>query len=153
MTDKARQLMWVALLVGSALLQGCSDNAAGPAASKLRIYAADTTGGARVCIYPPVSPTPGRTSDLLMKVGNTGGWCGLPVHQAGPKPYDAGLLTGRPAHGSVTIHEVGDNTRIDYVPDRGYAGTGQLQGEAASGGCRLADRGGRCRCFLMRCAC
>ena len=57
-----------------------------------------------------------------MKVGNTGGWCGLSVHQAGPKPYDAGLLTGRPAHGSVTIHEVGDNTRIDYVPDRGYVG-------------------------------
>lgn len=126
MTDKVRQLTWMALLVGGALLQGCSEKVASPA-SKLRIYAADTVGGAKVCISPPVSATPGRTSDLLMKVGNTGGWCGLPVHQAGPKPYDAGLLTGRPAHGSVTIHGVGDNTRIDYVPDRGYVGRDSFQ--------------------------
>ena len=28
-----------------------------------------------------------------------------------------------PTHGSVLIHEVGDNTRIDYTPDRGFTGT------------------------------
>ncbi len=126
MTDKVRQLTWMALLMGGALLQGCSENAA-PAASRLRVFAVDLTGGAKVCVYPPVNPTPSRTSDLLMKVGNTGGWCGLPVHQAGPKPYGAGLLTGRPAHGNVTIHEVGDDTRIDYVPDRGYVGRDNFQ--------------------------
>lgn len=126
MTDKVRRLTWMALLMGGALLQGCSQPA-GPAASRLRVFAADTMGGAKVCVHPPVSPTPGRTSDLLMKVGNTGGWCGLPVHQAGPKPYDAGLLTKRPAHGNVTIHGVGDDTRIDYVPDRGYVGQDSFQ--------------------------
>ncbi len=109
------------LLVG-ALLQGCSEKAAPPAGSTLRVYAADVTGGAKRCTVPAVSPAPGKTADAAITVGNDGGWCGLPLHQPGPKPFSAGLLTARPAHGSVTIHEVGDDTRIDYVPDRGYAG-------------------------------
>jgi hypothetical protein len=57
-----------------------------------------------------------------MKTVNDGGWCGIPVHQDGPKPFGAGLLETRPAHGDVLIHEVGDDTRIDYTPDRGFAG-------------------------------
>ena len=40
-----------------------------------------------------------------------------------PKPFEAGLLTVRPRHGTVLIHEVGDDTRIDYTPDRGFAGS------------------------------
>ena len=58
-----------------------------------------------------------------MKVGNDGGWCGLRAQQAGDKPFEAGLLTVRPEHGDVLIHEVGDDTRIDYTPDRGFSGS------------------------------
>ena len=59
-----------------------------------------------------------------MKVAaNDGGWCAIPVHQDGPKPFEAGLLTARPAHGTVLIHEVGDDTQIDYTPDHGFAGS------------------------------
>jgi hypothetical protein len=47
----------------------------------------------------------------------------LRLRQAGTKPFDAGLLISRPSHGSVLIHEVGDDTRIDYTPDRRFAGT------------------------------
>jgi hypothetical protein len=123
MTDKVRHMTWMALLVGGALLQGCGEKAAEPAGSRLRVYAADVTGKAKICEAPMISPAPGKTVDTGMKLDNDGGWCGLAVHQAGPKPFDAGLLTARPAHGSVTIHSVGDETRTDYVPDRGFAGT------------------------------
>jgi hypothetical protein len=118
-----RHAAWLALFAAGALLQGCSETPAGPKAPKLRVYAADVTGAAKLCQVPSASPAAGKATGAAIKVGNDGGWCGLAVHQDGPKPFDAGLLTERPSHGSVTIHEVGDDTRIDYVPDRSYAGT------------------------------
>lgn len=109
-----------ALMTGL-LLAGCSQNP--PAAgSRLRVYAADLTGAAKVCEVPHVNPVAGAGSDAPMKVGNNGGWCGILVHQDGPKPFGAGLLTSRPNHGTVLIHGVGDDTRIDYTPDRGFTG-------------------------------
>ena len=81
------------------------------------------TGGAKSCEVPKITPASGQTTDAAIKLGNDGGWCGLPLNQPGPKPYDAGLLVDRPVHGSVLIHEVGDQTRIDYTPDRGFTGT------------------------------
>jgi hypothetical protein len=104
------------------VLAGCAHPGPGPAASNLRVYAADVAGAAKVCEVPKVNPVAGAGSEAAIKVVNDGGWCGIPVHQDGPKPFDAGLLEKRAAHGDVTIHEVGDNTRIDYTPDRGFAG-------------------------------
>jgi hypothetical protein len=118
-----RSLAWVALLLTGALLQGCAQTAGGPGGSRQRVFAADLANGAKSCEVPKISPTAGQTSEAAVKMVNDGGWCGLPVHQDGPKPYDAGLLTARPAHGTVLIHRVGDETRIDYTPDRGFAGT------------------------------
>ena len=56
-----------------------------------------------------------------MRVGNDGGWCAISVQLEG-RPYAAGLLTRPPVHGSVFIHPVGGNTRIDYTPDLGFSG-------------------------------
>jgi hypothetical protein len=109
------------LLVGL-LLTGCAQNA-GPAGSRLRVYAADLAGAAKVCDVPKVSPIAGGAFDTPMKVTSDGGWCAIRVHQEGPSPFDAGLLTTRPAHGNVLIHEVGDDTRIDYTPDRNFTGS------------------------------
>jgi hypothetical protein len=53
---------------------------------------------------------------------NDGGWCAITVTRGG-KPFDSSLVTARPAHGTVLVHKVGDTTRIDYTPDRGYAGS------------------------------
>jgi hypothetical protein len=117
-----RSLAWLALLMTGAVLQGCGQTAS-PAGSQLRVYAADLAGAARSCEVPRVTPANGQTVDAAMKVGNDGGWCGVPVHQDGPKPFDAGLLTARPANGTVLIHEVGDDTRIDYTPDHGFSGS------------------------------
>lgn len=117
-----RTVTMMTVLAGAAVLAGCTQEASRSAASRLPVYAADVTGGAKVCETPNVNPAAGQTIDLSIRAGNGGGWCGISVHQDGPKPFDAGLLTSRPQHGSVTIHSVGDNTRIDYVPDVGYAG-------------------------------
>jgi hypothetical protein len=112
-----------AVLLTSLLLAGCAAPNGGLAGSKLRVYAADVTGSAKVCEMPKVSPVADQTIEAAIKLGNDGGWCGIVVHQDGPKPFGAGLLTVRPAHGAVTIHEVGDETRIDYTPDRKFAGS------------------------------
>jgi hypothetical protein len=115
-------LAWPALLLIGALLQGCGQGGTGAGRSRLRMFAADFAGAAKTCEVPTVTPTSGQSVDATMTLANDGGWCGVPVHQDGPRPYDAGLLTARPAHGTVLIHGVGDFTRIDYTPDRGYSG-------------------------------
>lgn len=123
MTVTMRTATLLVALMGGGLLSGCANTSgtAGPG-SRLPVYAADVTGAAKVCEASSITPGAGQAATATMKLGNDGGWCGILTHQAGPKPYGAGLLTTRPAHGTVTIHSVGDNTRIDYVPDRGYAG-------------------------------
>ena len=127
MTDNrraTRPLAWLALSLTAIALNGCGPNAGtGSAASRLRVYAADLAGGAKACEVPSIAPANGQTTQAAIKLGNDGGWCGLPVHQSGPKPFGAGLLTARAAHGTVLIHAVGDNTRIDYTPDRGFTGS------------------------------
>lgn len=104
------------------LLGGCVRNGA-PAGSRMRVYAADLAGAAKVCDVGKVSPVADAGSEAAMKLASDGGWCAITVHQEGPKPYQAGLLTTRPEHGNVLIHEVGDDTRIDYTPDKGFAGS------------------------------
>jgi hypothetical protein len=116
-----RPLPWLALLLAGVLLQGCG-NGGGAGGPRLRVYATDLAGAARSCDVPQVAPVSGQTTNAVMKLSNDGGWCGLPLHQDGPKPFDAGLLTARPTHGTVLIHEVGDDTRIDYTPDHGFSG-------------------------------
>ena len=117
-----RRVAEAALLMTGLALAGCSHPGSGPAASTLRVYAVDLAGGAKVCDVPKVNPVAHAQSDAAIKLVNDGGWCGIPVHQDGPKPFGAGLLETRAAHGDVLIHEVGDYTRIDYTPDRGFAG-------------------------------
>lgn len=117
-----RRVAEAVLLMTGVALAGCSHPASGPAASTLRVYAVDLSGAAKVCNVPNVDPVAHATAAVEIKMANDGGWCGLPVHQEGPKPFGAGLLEKRAVHGDVLIHEVGDDSRIDYTPDRGFAG-------------------------------
>jgi hypothetical protein len=112
----------IALLMSGGLLQACSAPS-GPAGSTLRVYSADLTGAAKVCDSAAIAPAGGATTEAAIKLANDGGWCGLRVHRSGGGPFDAGLLVVRPEHGTVLIHEVGDDTRIDYTPDRRFAGS------------------------------
>jgi hypothetical protein len=105
-----------------AALAGCAQEQR-PAASAHRVFYADLQGGAQLCTVPRnVTLTPGQQTEATMVVGNDGGWCGISVSQSGPRPYDAGLLVGRPEHGRVHVRKVGDQTRIDYIPDAAFGG-------------------------------
>jgi hypothetical protein len=119
---KLPRVAWIAVLASGSLLAACS-NPAAPAGSTQRVYAADVTGAAKSCDAPGITPSSGGVTDAAIKLANDGGWCGLRIRQGGAKPFDAGLLVARPEHGSVLIHEVGDDTRIDYTPDRRFAGS------------------------------
>ena len=91
-------------------------------ASTTRLYAADFVGAAKACTVPKLAtPAPDKEVSATMTVGNDGGWCAITVDNNG-QPFDAGLLTARPAHGHAYVHTVGDATRIDYTPNAGYAG-------------------------------
>lgn len=126
MTVKTRSaghcIPWVAVALAGLFLQGCSDEKPAPAASSVRLFAADVTGAAKLCSAPKPVLKDGEMAEMAMKVGNDGGWCAIPVTQANGKPFDAGLLIVRPAHGKVFVHQVGGATRIDYTPDVAYAG-------------------------------
>ncbi len=112
-------------------LQACAPKQA-PAAghAALPIYAIDQAGPARTCTVSPLTPAAGpvagpaagKEATTTMTMANDGGWCAISVHQDGPAPYAAGLLTTRPEHGKAFIHSVGDETRIDYTPEQRFGG-------------------------------
>jgi hypothetical protein len=116
-----RRAAWLALALAGAVLQGCAEKPA-PAQSQTRLFASDFQGGAKSCVVPKPRLDAGKEVSATMQVGNDGGWCGITVAQDG-KPYAAGLLSQAPDHGNVYIHPVGDDTRIDYTPERGFSGT------------------------------
>jgi len=119
-TPTLRRRAWIAILM-TGVLQACSQPP--KPVPGARVYAADVNGGAKICEVARVKPVGGQVTETGIKVGNDGGWCGLSVRQPDSKPYGAGLLASRPAHGSILIHQVGDDTRIDYTPDRTFTGS------------------------------
>ncbi len=132
-----RHLAWLPILLAAGLLQACADNRPNVATSVRRIFAIDVAGGAKLCQAPKLTPADGQTTEAVMGVGNDGGWCGITAQMPGGKPFGAGLLSKRPAHGNVLIHEVGDFTRIDYTPDRGFSGDDSFAVKLVPGGATI----------------
>ncbi len=118
MTIRRNTTLTLAFASIAALLQGCAHAPAGPSA---RLFASDFQGIARTCETPKPEMIPGRTVEASMRVGTDAGWCSLTVNNGG-HPFDTELLTARPAHGKIYTHAVGNDTRIDYTPDRGFTG-------------------------------
>jgi hypothetical protein len=115
-----RRAAWVAFALVGAVLQGCAERPP-PPVQHSRLFASDLEGGAKTCDVPKLKLDTGKEVSARMQVGNDGGWCGITLAQDS-RPYDAGLLTQPPEHGSVYIHPVGDDTRIDYTPEPGFSG-------------------------------
>jgi hypothetical protein len=108
--------------LAAAVLCGCTPQPPQAAGPVRPVYTIDLQGAAKRCTVSAVTPVPGKVVTATMMVGNDRGWCAISVHQPGPVPFAAGLLTRPPSRGKVYIHTVGDNTRIDYTPDLGYIG-------------------------------
>jgi hypothetical protein len=114
-----RRWTGLALLAGCAVLAGCATQ---KSPSGTMRYSVDFRGAAKSCTAPSdLKLAGGKTTDAAITLANDGGWCAISVDRD-DRPYDAGLLTAPPAHGKVYIHKVGDVTRIDYTPDRGFVG-------------------------------
>ncbi len=120
---RAGPRLFLASLGAAVVLQGCVQRP--PAHTPLPVYAIDQTGAAHTCTVSPLAPalTAGQPSSATMTLANDGGWCALAVHQGGPAPFTAGLLTTRAEHGKVYVHSVGDDTRIDYTPEQRFGGS------------------------------
>ena len=116
----SRQYPVILSLALGAALASCAPPPTAPV-SGARIFASDMTGGAKNCTASKPTLTDAKETSVTMQVGNDGGWCAITV-QRGGNTFDAGLLTDHPAHGTVFIHPVGDATRIDYTPARGFNG-------------------------------
>ncbi|MDJ0388973.1 Ig-like domain-containing protein [Roseomonas sp. E05] len=116
-------LLWASLAV-PALLAACAKPETPVVQSTRPVYAIDMMGAAKLCTVPDDPKlVDAQQTEVAMTVGNDGGWCGVKVSRPGPAPFDAGLLVGRPEHGRVQVHAVGDWTRVDYTPDPGFVGT------------------------------
>ena len=122
-----------------AALAGCAEPQANrPVTQTARLYANDLAGGAKLCTVPrPVNLVAGQPTEATMVVDNDGGWCGILVNQAGPKPFDLGLVATRPQNGRLHIRKVGDNTRVDYIPNAAYGGTDAFAVRLMPGGATL----------------
>lgn len=116
-----RRVVPGATLAVMGLLTACMQNPPAGPASTTRLYAIDEAGAAKQCKAGPVALAAGKPTAATMTVGNDGGWCAISVAAEG-HPYAAGLLTVDAVHGKVYVHQVGDATRIDYTPDRGFVG-------------------------------
>jgi hypothetical protein len=111
----------VALAVAVVGLQGCTTAPKAVVGSLSPVYSTDLKGKAASCTVPDLKPVNGRDNSVVITTGG-GGWCGISVSHDG-RPYAAGLLTQPPHNGKVYVHSVGDDTRIDYTPRAGAAGT------------------------------
>jgi hypothetical protein len=122
----------------AAALAACAQPQQQAGAPGARIYAADLQGAAKSCTVPQqVSLSPDRPAEVAMTVDNDGGWCGISVAQSGPKPFDAGLVTTRPANGRVLVRKVGDRTRVDYFPNPAFGGTDSFAVRLLPGGATM----------------
>ena len=102
------------------LAAGCAQQATRQ--KGIAVYSVDQRGQARMCdATRDTTIEPGKTAEVAFKMSNDG-WCGVVVSQANDKPFAAGLVKQMPAHGKLYVHTVGDSTRVDYTPDRGYLG-------------------------------
>ena len=97
------------------LLAGCVQPAAISSGARNPVYASDLQGKAAACTATSTTPEAGKTVAASITTGGHG-WCGLTVAD-GDRPFAAGLVERRPEKGSVFIHTVGDDTRVDYTPD------------------------------------
>ncbi|MDN3566886.1 hypothetical protein ACFQY5_26525 [Paeniroseomonas aquatica] len=133
------RLTLVAPLTLLAALAGCAEpQATRRAAPTTRVYANDLAGGAKLCtVQQPVSLTAGQPTETTMVLDNDGGWCGILVSQPGPKPFDLGLVETRPTNGRLHIRKVGDNTRVDYIPNAAFGGSDAFAVRLMPGGATL----------------
>lgn len=80
-------------------------------------------GAAQVCTVTPNELPVGQPASAQMQVRNDGGWCAVRIADKDGTPFSYPLMRQRPEHGMVAVNKVNNNSRIEYTPTAGYAGT------------------------------
>lgn len=78
-------------------------------------------GISKTCEASNVDLASGTATATIRMSGD--GWCAMRAAEADGQPFLLGLVRARPEHGRVLIHKVGNQTRAEYTPNPGYAGT------------------------------
>ena len=78
-------------------------------------------GISKTCEAPNVDPASG-TATATIRMSNDG-WCAARAAEADGQPFLLGLVRTRPENGRVEIRKVGNQTRAEYTPNPGFAGT------------------------------
>ena len=76
------------------------------------------------CKVAPFHVADGHEAEVLMTVGNDGGYCAATLTTAGGQPFDAPLIPGaaQPLHGMAHVVPYNGKTSVEYTPDAGYTG-------------------------------
>lgn len=97
-------------------VQGCA-----PQSAPATLTAQESNEGkAATCTASPVDLAAAAPATIAM---TNDGWCGPSITEQGGKAFALGLVTTRPIHGHVLIHDVSGRTRIEYTPDGRYVGS------------------------------
>lgn len=85
-------------------------------------------GIASTCTASPTDATaaPGAPATISM---SGDGWCAVRVTERDGQPYLYGKVppSGRAQNGSINIQKIGGQTRVEYTPRPGFAGTDQFE--------------------------
>jgi hypothetical protein len=76
------------------------------------------------CTVAPFHAAEGHETEVLMTVGNDGGYCAATLTAASGKPFDAPLIpsVAEPQHGTARVVPYNGKTSVEYTPDAGYTG-------------------------------
>jgi hypothetical protein len=77
---------------------------------------------AAACTVAPFHVADGGTTDVVMSVGNDGGYCAATLTDAAGAPFDAPLVPVLPEHGTPRVVKYNGKTSVEYTPAPGYVG-------------------------------
>lgn len=83
-------------------------------------------GIASACTASPTDATAAAGAPATISMSGDG-WCAVRLTERDGQPYRTGLVPVRPQNGSVYIRNLGGQTRVEYTPRPGFAGTDQFE--------------------------
>ena len=130
----SHRLIAAAVATAVLVLQGCA-----PRTPPRPVVADDLTlGVAKSCSYSPVQPKPGATVEATITMTNDG-WCAYRATESEGKAYMLGLVKQRPSHGELLIRKWAAESRVEYNPNPGFAGTDKFEVALRSQAAGVAD--------------
>lgn len=78
-------------------------------------------GIAKTCEASPVDLSIPGGASATIRMSNDG-WCAVRTTERDGQPFLLALVRIRPEHGSVFVHKIGGQTRVEYTANPGYSG-------------------------------